>query len=183
MHNLNNFKIELQNIIEFLKKDLSSLQTGRATPIVLEGIMIESYGSMMPLIHVGAINIEDSKTLFITIYDKNQISMVEKSINDANLGLSVSSQSGGVRVVFPALTGERRLQYVKLAKERLEDARIRVRSNREETKKNIEKESKDGLFGKDEEKRLLADMQDLVDETNNSLEILFKEKEFSIMND
>lgn len=183
MYNFNDFNNRVQDVIEFFKKDLLNIQTGRATPAVLENIMIESYGSFIPIIHVGAVNIEDAKSLFITVYDKSQISSVEKAINEANIGLSVSSQTGGVRVVFPALTGERRLQYVKIIKDKLEDARVKVRLIRENIKKDISDRSKNGEFGKDEEKRFLDDMQQIVDNTNSVLESIYKEKEDSILND
>lgn len=183
MYSFQEFKTDLQNISEFFKKDLSSVQTGRATPLVLDGVMVEAYGSWTPIAHLGAINIEDSKTLFVTVYDKSQISDVEKAINDANLGLSISSQTGGVRVTFPSLTGDRRIQYVKLAKDKLEDARVKVKSLREKIKKDIENKGKEGEFGKDDEKRFLDEMQVLVNNINAELENIFSEKEYSILND
>lgn len=174
-YNTQNFKIELKKIEEWLSKEYSQVHTGRATPMILDSIMVESYGSHMPIKNVAGITIEDPKTLRIAPWDKNQIKEIENAINSSNLGLSVVSDSDGVRVIFPMLTTENRTKLVKVLKEKLEDARISVRKERQN---EIDKLAD---LAEDEKKRGKDDIQKCVDESNNNLEAIFTKKENEIM--
>jgi ribosome recycling factor len=109
------------------------------------------------------------------------VSAVEKAINEADIGVSVASDSDGLRVHFPSLTTETRTKLVKILKDRLEDARVRVRSLREDVNKDIDKRSKDGEYGEDEKKRYRDEMQKMVDEANAELESIFNKKEVEVM--
>lgn len=169
------------DIIEWLQSEYRSIQTGRATPQVLDLVHIDLYGARTPIAHTGSINIEDPRTLRVSPWDKSVIGQMEKAINDADLGLSVSSDDQGLRVHFPSLTTETRQKLVKLLKDRLEDARIRVRSLREETNKDIDARAKDGEYGEDDRTRYRDDMQKIVDEANGELEGLFEKKEKEVM--
>lgn len=175
-YNTQNFKIELKKIEEWLSKEYGQVHTGRATPIVLDSVMVESYGNYMPIKNVAGITIEDPKTLRIAPWDKNQIKNIESAINDANLGLSVLSDSDGVRVIFPMLTTENRIKLVKILKEKLEDARISVRKERQNEIDKLDDLSEDDI------KRGKDDIQKAVDETNGKLEAIFIKKESEIMN-
>ena len=175
-YNTTNLKTELKKIEEWLGKEYSQVHTGRATPIVLDSIMVESYGSHIPIKNVAGITIEDPKTLRIAPWDKNQIKSIETAINDANLGLSVVSDSVGVRVIFPMLTTENRTKLVKVLKEKLEDARISIRKERQ-----VEIDKTENL-SEDEKKRAKEDIQKCVDESNQNLEAVFAKKENEIMN-
>jgi ribosome recycling factor len=170
-----------ENILEWLKNEYRSIQTGRATPQVLDLVHIEQYGSRTPIAHVGSITTEDPRTIRVAPWDKTVIGAIEKAINDADLGLSVSSDSDGLRVHFPSLTTETRSKLVKLLKDRLEEARVRVRSMREDTNKNIDAREKDGEYGEDEKKRYRDDLQKMVDGANAELEELFQKKEKEVM--
>jgi len=175
-YNTQNFKSELKKIEEWLSKEYGQVHTGRATPIVLDSIMVESYGSHMPIKNVAGITIEDPKTLRIAPWDKNQIKGIESAISAANLGLSVVSDSDGVRVIFPMLTTENRSKLVKVLKEKLEEARISVRKERQN---EIDKLAD---LPEDEVKRGKEDIQKAVDEGNSNLEAIFNKKETEIMN-
>ncbi|MFA6514984.1 MAG: ribosome recycling factor [Candidatus Paceibacterota bacterium] len=175
-YNTQNFKIELKKIEEWLSKEYSQVHTGRATPIVLDSIMVQSYGSYMPIKNVAGITIEDPKTLRVAPWDKNQIKDIESAISASNLGLSVVSDSDGVRVIFPMLTTENRTKLVKVLKEKLEDARISVRKERQ-----VEIDKLNDL-SEDDKKRGKDDIQKVVDEGNNNLEAIFNKKETEIMN-
>jgi len=175
-YNTQNFKIELKKIEEWLSKEYSQVHTGRATPIVLDSIMIESYGSYMPIKNVASVSIEDPKTLRVAPWDKGQIKGIETAINASNLGLSVVSDSDGVRVIFPMLTTENRSKLVKVLKEKLEDARISVRKERQA---EIDKTED---LPEDELKRAKDDIQKAVDESNINLEGIFTKKETDLMN-
>lgn len=174
-YNTQNFKDELKKIEEWLSKEYSSVHTGRATPLVLDGVMVDSYGSKMPIKNVASITVEDSKTLRVTSWDKSQIKAIELAINEVNLGLSVASDSDGIRVIFPMLTTENRAKLVKVLKEKLEDSRISVRKGRQS-----EIELLAGLT-EDEIKRAKDEIQKCVDESNNNLEKIFEKKERDLM--
>ncbi len=175
-YNTSNFKQELKKIEEWLAREYSQVHTGRATPMVLDSIMVDSYGSKMPIKNVAGVTIEDPKTLRIAPWDKNQIKDIETAIGAANLGLGVASDSDGVRVIFPMLTTENRTKLAKVLKEKLEDARISVRKERGDEMNKL------GDMSEDEEKRAKDEIQKCVDESNKNLEAIFSKKEGEIMN-
>ena len=161
-------------IIDWLKNEYRSIQTGRATPSVLDLVHIDMYGARTQIAHAGSVTIEDPRTLRVAPWDKSVIGAMEKAINDADLGLSVSSDAEGLRVNFPSLTTETRAKLVKLLKDRLEDARVRVRSLREETNKDIDAREKAGEYGEDDKRKNRDDMQEIVNKANQELEELFE---------
>lgn len=175
-YNTQNFKQELKKIEEWLVKEFGSVHTGRATPMILDSVSIESYGSYQPVKNVASVTVEDPKTLRIAPWDKNHIKVIEKAIQDSNLGLSVLSDSDGVRAIFPMLTTETRQRLVKVLKDKLEDARISVRKARQDEMTNLDD------LTEDEQKRGKDDIQKCVDESNKNLEAIFAKKETEVMN-
>ena len=170
-----------KSITEWLQSEYRSIQTGRATPQVLDLVHIDMYGTRTQIAHAGSVTIEDPRTIRVSPWDKGVIGQMEKAINDADLGLSVSSDSDGLRVHFPSLTTVTRGKLVKLLKDRLEEARVRVRALREETNKDIDAEAKDGAYGEDDQRKYREDMQKIVDTANTELEDLFNKKEKEVM--
>lgn len=170
------------DIITWLQDAYAGIRTGQATPALLDSVKVENYGSMMPINQVGSVGVEDARTLRISTWDAGVIPAVERAITDADLGVSVATDSSGVRVIFPELTSERRAQLLKVAKQKLEDARVSVRSARDDVMKEIDAAQKDGDISEDEKFSQKETVQKKVDETNKSLEDLFhqKEKEISI---
>ncbi len=175
MYNTQEFKKELEKISDWLIKEYSQIHTGRAIPVVLDNIMIESYGNNVPIKNIASISIEDAKTLRIIPWDKENIKLIESSINSSQLGLSVVSDGEGVRAIFPMLTTENRTKLVKLLKERLEEARIRVRKERQIEIDKLKDKTED------EVKRAKDEVQKVVDEVNSKLETIFKNKENDLM--
>jgi len=175
------FKEEKEKIINYLSSEYRSIQTGTASPQVLDLLSVDSYGSKMSISHIASVGVETPANLLIVPYDKSLLKEIEKVINEADLGLSTSSDSTGLRVFFPKPTTESRQKMVKLIKEKLEEARVKVRNVREDSKKEIEKASKDGEFGKDEETRYLEELQNLVTEVNRELEEIYSKKEKDIL--
>lgn len=178
MYNLDGFKQELKGAEEWLSKEYSQIHTGRANPALLDGVSVESYGSLQPLKNTASISIEDPKTLRVVPWDKSLNKGIEKSLHEANLGFSISVDDAGVRVIIPALTSETRQKLAKIAKERLEDARITVRKARE----GILSSLKDQALPEDTFVRAKEEVQKLVDGANSSLEVLFEKKETEILN-
>lgn len=180
-YNFSDIEKRKEEIVHWLEGEYRSIQTGRATPQVLDLVHIDLYGARTPLAHTGSINIEDPRTLRVSPWDKTIIGQMEKAINEADLGLSVSSDDQGLRVHFPSLTTETRQKLVKLLKDRLEDARVRVRSLREDTNKDIDARGKEGEYGEDDRMRYRDQMQEIVDVANADLESLFDRKEKEVM--
>lgn len=174
---MENIGTKLKEVTEWLSKEYSGIRTGQASPMLLDGVKVESYGAYMPINQVGSVNIEDARTLRISVWDKSAVAAIEKAIREADLGISTVSDSDGVRVIFPELTSERRTQLMKLAKSKLEDARISVRAVRDEVMKAIDKLQKDGEIGEDEKFTQKEKVQGQVDATNKALESLFAQKE------
>ncbi len=174
---MENVSEKLKEVDVWLQKEYSGIRTGQASPMLLDAVKVESYGSFMPINQVGSINIEDARTLRISVWDKSAVSAIEKAIREANLGISTVSDSDGVRVIFPELTSERRVQLMKLAKAKLEDARISVRGVRDEIMKSLDKQQKDGDISEDERFSQKEKVQAQVDATNRTLEALFDKKE------
>lgn len=175
------FKEEKEKIINYLSSEYRSIQTGTASPQVLDLLSVDSYGLKMSISHIASVGVETPANLLIVPYDKSLLKEIEKVINEADLGLSTSSDSTGLRVFFPKPTTESRQKMVKLIKEKLEEARVKVRNVREDSKKEIEKASKDGEFGKDEETRYLEELQEVVNEANRELEDMYNKKEKDIL--
>jgi ribosome recycling factor len=173
-------KAKLQEVNEWLGKEYSGIRSGQASPLLLDGIRVDSYGIFVPVNQIGSVNIEDARTLRVSVWDKGAVSALEKAIRDADLGVSTAADSDGVRIIFPELTTERRAQLMKLAKSKLEDARISVRAVRDECMKSIDKQQKDGDISEDEKFTLKDKIQNQVDSANKSLEALFNQKEVEL---
>ena len=173
-------KQKLNEVKEWLQKEYAGIRTGKSSPALLDSIRVESYGSYMPVNQVANISTEDARTLRVSPWDSSMISAIERAIQDADLGVSLATDSSGVRVIFPELTIERRAQLQKLAKSKLEDARIRVRAVRDDVMKNIDKSEKDGDISEDQKFTQKDAAQKAVDETNRALESLFDQKEVEL---
>jgi ribosome recycling factor len=175
-------KKKIKDLEEWFKKEQSQIRTGRATPALLDGVMVEAYGAKSMLTQLGSLSIEDPRTLRMSLWDMSQIKNAEKAILLANLGVSVAVDEKGLRVSFPELTSERRVSLVKIAKEKLEHGRITLRKMRDEVWEDIQDKEKEGGMGEDEKFRFKADMEKLVQEANKALDSLAEKKENEIMN-
>lgn len=162
---------------EWLQKEYAGIRTGQATPSLLDGVKVDSYGSLMPISQVANVGTEDARTLRVAPWDVSMVSAIEQAVRDADLGVSVSTDSAGLRVIFPELTSERREQLLRLAKSKLEDARITLRGIRDEAMKDIDKAEKDGDISEDEKFDKKEKVQNAIDAGNKSLEELFMQKE------
>ncbi len=171
--------VDIQN---HLKDEFSGIRTGRATPSLLDSVMVDSYGAKTPINQVAGINMEDARTLRIAPYDASQITEVEKAITNSNLGVSVSVDANGLRIFFPELTSEVRETLNKLVKDKLEAARISLRGERDNTWNDIQKQEKDKEISEDEKFGLKEDMQKIIDEENGKMDAMAVKKEAEIMN-
>lgn len=170
----------LDSIKDWLQKEYAGIRTGQAAPALLDAIKVESYGAMMPVNQVGSISIEDARTLRVSPWDAGMVSALERAIKDADLGVSVATDSSGLRVIFPELTSERRAQLLKLAKAKLEEARVSVRGARDEAMKALDAKQKAGELSEDARFSRKESIQKQVDAANTRLEELYAVKEKEI---
>ena len=181
-YDFSQLKQKIADTEDWLKKEFQGIRTGRATPMLLDNVQVESFGTRVPLNQVGNVGVEDARTLRINVWNVEQVKDVEKAITDANLGVGVTPDESGVRITFPELTSERRDTLIKLSKDKLEEARISLRGVRDEVWNDIQKQEKDGEMSEDEKFGAKEEMQKLIDDGNRSLESLGEKKENEIRN-
>lgn len=174
------FKKDIAKCIEHVKEDLSQIRTGRATPELVEEVMINAYETTSPLKNLATISAVDAKTINIQPWDKSILENISKGISSANLGLSPMTEGDRVLVKLPDLTEERRMEYVKIMKERIEDGRIAVRQVRQKYMKEIDEAQKDG-FSEDEADRLRDEVEKEVKSANEKIEEIKGEKEEDLL--
>lgn len=177
---INSFKARLEEIKDWLSKELSSIRTGRATITLLDGVMVDSYGTKSPINQVASINLEDPKTIRIVPWDKALIKEIEGALTKADMGVSISADADGVRVKFPDLTTEVREKLVKNAFAKIEEAKVSVRNKRAEIIKALEASEKAGEMSEDILKREKDSVQKLVDEKVKDFDEIGERKEKEI---
>ena len=173
-------KEETLNIENWLKKEFSNIRTGLASTAILDNVKIENYGVLTPIDQVASITTEDAKTIRIKPWDLSQVKAVEKAIVDANLGVSSAVDDKGIRLSFPELTSERREAFVKMAKDRSEQAKVSLRGERDKTWNDIQTKEKDGEISQDDKFQLKDLMQKIIDDSGQELVSLFEKKEKEI---
>ncbi len=135
------------------RSEFAGIRTGRATPTLVDKLLVEYYGSTVPMQQLASFSVPDARMLMISPFDKSSIGAIERTIIDANLGLNPSNDGAAIRVAFPPLTEERRLDFVKLAKSRAEESRTAVRAARREARKDLEALERDGDISQDDLRR------------------------------
>ncbi len=181
-YNFSQIKKEAEEVKEWFKKECSVLRTGRATPALVENLLVESYGSRTPLKHIAAIGVEDAKTLRISPWDSSSIKDIEKAITVSNLGVQPIADKDSVRIRLPDLTEERRSSLVKILYEKLEEAKISLKLKRDEVWKDIQEKQREAEITEDEKYRYKDDLQKIIDEAVEGLEEMAERKEEEIKN-
>src|SRR3989344_101695 len=179
-YDFNPTKTKLKEIEEWLKNEYHSVRTGRATPLLLDSVQVKSYGSRLPIKQVAAVMVEDARTLRITPWDKTQMKEIECAIIAANLGVSVSGDQTGIRITFPDLTSESRARFVKVMREKFEEARITMRQARDKIWSTIQEAEREGTLAEDDKFRAKEELQKIVNENNRALEEIKNRKEAEI---
>ncbi|HLC44468.1 MAG: ribosome recycling factor [Candidatus Doudnabacteria bacterium RIFCSPHIGHO2_01_FULL_50_11] len=167
--------------IEHLHTELSSVRTGRANPALVEGVVVESYGTRQPLKNLSTISVSDARTLIIQPWDKSILSDVEKGIQASNVGIQPVNDGVKLRLVLPPLNEERRVELVKLIKQMAESARIRMRNIREEIWKEIGKQQKDKQITEDQKYQAEKDLKELLEGYNEKIKVIIEKKEREIL--
>ena len=167
--------------IETLRANLAKVRTGRAHAGILDSVMVEYYGSPVPLSQVANLTLIDARTIGVAPFEKKMASTIEKAIRDSDLGLNPSSQGDMIRVPTPPLTEERRKEMVKLTKSEGEDAKIAVRNIRRDANEAVKKMVKDKTASEDDERRASDEIQKLTDKAVADIDRLLGEKEKEIL--
>lgn len=170
----------LETIIEWLRKEYQTIRTGMASPAVLDGVKADSYGTTTPLNQIASISIEGPKSLLVSPYDKSVVKTIEKAIIDSDLGVSVVGTDTGVRVSFPDLTVERRELLGKLAKQKLEDAKVSIRKERDMMRQELQRQEKDKEISGDERHTKESEMEEVIKKHISRLEDMLKAKQEEI---
>ena len=177
----NNAKIRMDKTLETLKNDFGSLRAGRAHISLLDGIMVEAYGSITPLAQVGTISVPDARTLSVSVWDRGLAKQVEKAIMESDLGLNPSSDGQLIRIPIPPLSEERRKELTKVAGKYAEGAKVAVRNIRRDVLDDVKKMKKDNEISEDEEKRFENEIQKLTDEATKKVDEMLAQKEKDIL--
>ena len=174
---LENAELKMMNSIETYESRLLTIRAGRANPAMLNGISAEAYGVMTPINQLSTISVHDGKQLFIKPFDRGNLKVIEKAINEANLGINPTNNGETIILTVPDLTEETRRNYVKQAKGIAEDAKIALRNIRQDANNEIKKSE----FPKDEEDAYINDVQELINTYNKKIDEILKKKEQELM--
>jgi len=174
-------EVTMQKSIESLKKDFTTLRTGKVSTKIVESVKVEYYGTPTPLNGVGTIATPDANTITITPWEKSLIGVIEKAILSANIGVTPNNNGDSVILSFPPMTQEQRKETAKQAKTMLEKAKIAIRNIRQDTNNKIKRLEKDKEITEDESKQAHDKTQKITDTFVKTAEDTFKSKESEIL--
>ena len=174
-------KTRMEKSLDALGHAFAKIRTGRAHPSILDAVMVEYYGSEVPVSQVANINVEDARTLAVTPWEKPMVGEVEKAILKSDLGLNPATAGAVIRVPMPPLTEETRRGYTKQARAEAEQAKVAVRNIRRDAMADIKELLKDKEISEDEERRAGEDIQKLTDELVKRIDQLLADKETDLM--
>ena len=172
---------KLSKIIDHFRSELASIRTGRAHASLVEDLPVEVYGQKMMLKELASITVPDPQLIVLDPWDKSVIPDIEKAVRKSKLGLSPAVAEGIIRVPVPPLSEERRLEFVKLVKERAEEARRKVRQHRQEAVGEVRRQEKDKEISEDERFRLEKEIQGQVERANEEIKEIGGGKEEEIL--
>lgn len=174
-------EIRMEKCVEAFKNHISKIRTGRASPGILDGIMVDYYGSSTPLRQLAQVTVEDSRTLAISVFDRTVSAAVEKAIMTSDLGLNPSSAGATIRVPLPALTEERRKDLIKVVRSEAEQGRVSVRNVRRDANDKTKALLKDKEISEDEDRRSQDEIQKMTDMYIKKVDAALAEKETELM--
>lgn len=178
---ISNASDKMQSAVAFLEENLKTYRAGKANPIVLNNVLVDYYGSQMPVPQVASVTTPDARTIAIQPWEKNMIGKIEKAIIDANIGMTPSNNGETIRLIVPPLTEERRKELIKKAKGEGENSKVVVRNTRRDAVDALKKAMKSEGFSEDEEKEGEDEVQKLTDKFVKTVDELVAAKEKDIM--
>lgn len=175
-------QLEMEDAVDSIRKELAQLRTGRATPALVDGILVEAYGTKTPIKQMANISIPEARLIVIQPWDKNVLPDIEKAIQKSELGINPSSDGKLIRLSIPPLTEERRRDLVKMAKKVGEEGKVRIRHLRRDSLESLKEAEKKGEIPEDESKKMQDEVQKLTDKFTTKIDDILKDKEHEIMN-
>ena len=167
--------------VESTRNELATVRTGRASPHLLDRIIVDYYGAETPLNQLSNVAAADARLLTITPYDKGALGAIEKAINESDVGLTPNNDGNVIRLQIPEMTEERRREMVKVIHGVAEEGRVAIRNIRRDIMSDMREMKKDGDVGEDEEHRAEAELQKLTDKSTGEIDSLVKGKEEEIL--
>ena len=171
----------MKKSVAAMQQEFSKIRTGRAHVSLLDHVMVEYYGSPVPLSQVANLGVEDARTLSVTPWEKPMVPIVEKAIMASNLGLNPSTAGTVIRIVLPQLTEERRKDLVRVVRNEAEGGRISVRNVRRDANNDIKELVKEKMISEDDERRAAGEIQKLTDDFIAEVDALLADKEQEMM--
>lgn len=171
----------MSKCVATLKEHYRKMRTGRANTGLLDGLKVEYYGSEVPLSQVASINVEDSRTLVVSPWDKSAVSAVEKAIMKSDLGLTPNTAGQVIRLPLPPMTEERRKELTKVARHEAENARVAVRGVRRDLMNELKEMLKEKLISEDDDRRVQDEIQKLTDRHVHEIDAVLAEKEKELL--
>lgn len=172
---------KMEKAVEHVQGQFTTIRTGRATPSIVEKLAVEYYGATVPLQQIAGFQVPEARMLVVKPHDRGSIAAIEKAIQSSNLGLNPSNDGVVIRLAFPALTEERRKDYVKVVKAMAEDGRIAVRNVRRDVRKNLEIAEKDHDISQDELERAEKELEKLTHDHIDLIDKAFTRKEHELL--
>jgi len=163
--------------LDSLRRELSTIRTGRANPEIIEHVQVEYYGQSMPLQQLASISVPEARQLVVQPYDRGSVGAIEKALRQSELGFNPTNDGNIVRIIIPQLTEERRRDLVKVVHKRVEEAKVAVRNVRRDVNDQLKKMRKDKSMSEDEEKRALDQLQKVTDKMVREAETIGQTKE------
>jgi len=178
---LEELKLEMEDSVESLKRNFKTIRTGKVNTSILDNVYIDYYGSMTKLGQVATVLTTDATTISISPWEKNILPIIEKAIQTANIGVNPNNDGDQIKLFFPAMTTEQRVESVKHGKVMTDNAKVSIRNHRKDGNNSIKKLEKDKEITSDESKSAQDEVQKLTDNFVVAIESLFKAKEIEVM--
>ncbi len=177
----NNYSLKMSKSITSLKKDISTLRTGRANTNMLDTIKVDVYGQLMPIEQLATISVPEARLISIQVWDKSNTNLIESAIQKSELGINPQIDGQTIRLRIPDLTEERRKELIKVLKNMGEKGKISIRNIRREANEELKKKLKDKLISEDDNKNFEKKIQKLTDQNIENIEKILNEKEKEII--
>ena len=179
--NENNYSIKMDKSTQSLKKDLSTLRTGRANSNMLDTIKVDVYGQLMPIEQIGTVSVPEARLISIQIWDKTNVNLVDSAIQKSELGINPQIDGQIIRLRIPDLTEERRKELIKVLKNMGEKGKISIRNIRREANEELKKKLKEKLITEDDNKNYEKNIQKLTDNNIENIDKILSDKEKEIL--
>ena len=168
---------KMEKAVEHVQSQFTTVRTGRASPALVEKLVAEYYGAMVPIQQLAGFQVPEARQLIIKPHDRASLGAIEKAIRDSDLGVNPTNDGNVIRIVLPSLTEERRKDFVKLARHKAEEARVSVRNIRRRAKEELDRIAKDGEAGEDEVNRAEKELEAMTKGHVDAIDELLRHKE------